>query len=61
VELIKVDAFGVEAIHVGRLEEGMAVSTDGRVALVVGENEYDVRSSWHYRISSSGAADAIMR
>jgi hypothetical protein len=42
VEIGEADAFVVEAIEIGRLEDGVAVAREVAVALVVAQDEEDV-------------------
>jgi hypothetical protein len=52
VEIGEARAFVVQAIEVGRLEDGIAVGGDIAVALVVGEDEEDVGTFARERIGA---------
>jgi hypothetical protein len=47
VALFEPHRLGMEPVEVGRLDERVAVSAERRIALVVGQDQDDVRTS-HY-------------
>ena len=42
VKVREADAFSMEAIHVGRLEDRIAVTGEVPVALIIGEDDQDI-------------------